>query len=112
MAHLPNTSSLRAAATRPFYVPPFTHHSTASRAAVTRLVSPHPQARYCCELPHRSQVWRVEWNSLGGMLASSEDDGTLHLFRIERRGAGRCVARRVGGGGCRAPAADTYCNTA
>ncbi|KAL1504465.1 hypothetical protein AB1Y20_010870 [Prymnesium parvum] len=45
------------------------------------------QARCCCELAHRSQVWRVEWNALGSMLASSEDDGTLRLFRLERSSA-------------------------
>jgi len=30
---------------------------------------------------HHTEVWRVEWNITGTILASSGDDGTIRLFR-------------------------------
>lgn len=30
---------------------------------------------------HKSEVWRVEWNMTGTVLASSGDDGTVHLWK-------------------------------
>ena len=36
-----------------------------------------------CELPHHSQAWRAEWNACGAMLATSVDDGTIRLYRMD-----------------------------
>ena len=41
------------------------------------------QARCDSELPHHSQVWRVAWNSCGSLLASSVDDGSMHVYRMD-----------------------------
>ena len=43
-------------------------------------------ARCCAELPHRLQVWRVSWNASGSMLATSEDDGTVRVFKMDGSG--------------------------
>ena len=40
----------------------------------------------CAELAHRSQVWRVAWNASGSMLATSEDDGTVRVFKMDQHG--------------------------
>jgi nucleoporin SEH1 len=40
----------------------------------------------CATLPHRSQVWRVSWNASGSLLASSEDDGTVRVFKMDPSG--------------------------
>ena len=47
------------------------------------------RAACCAELAHRSQVWRVAWNAAGSMLASSEDDGTVHVFQMDSAGGWR-----------------------
>ena len=39
-----------------------------------------------CELPHHSQAWRCEWNACGAMLATSVDDGTIRLYRMDAEG--------------------------
>ena len=46
-------------------------------------------ATCCAELPHRSQVWRVQWNASGSMLATSEDDGSVKVFKQDASGAWR-----------------------
>jgi len=38
------------------------------------------------ELLHDSQVWRVEWNSCGSMLAAGVDDGHVHVYSRDGRG--------------------------
>ena len=43
----------------------------------------------CAELIHRSQVWRVQWNASGSMLATSEDDGSVQCFRQDANGSWR-----------------------
>jgi len=43
-------------------------------------------ASCCAELAHRSQVWRVSWNASGSMLATSEDDGTVRVFKMDAAG--------------------------
>jgi WD40 repeat protein len=43
----------------------------------------------CAELVHRSQVWRVQWNASGSMLATSEDDGSVQCFRQDANGSWR-----------------------
>ncbi len=39
-------------------------------------------------LPRDLQAWRVEWNVLGTVLASSGDDGVVKLWRKKRGGGG------------------------
>ena len=41
------------------------------------------------ELSHRSQVWRVQWNASGSMLATSEDDGSVKIYRQDASGGWR-----------------------
>jgi hypothetical protein len=38
------------------------------------------------ELPHHAQVWRVSWNKCGSMLASSVDDGSMHVYKMDAKG--------------------------
>ena len=38
------------------------------------------------ELSHRSQVWRVQRNASGSMLATSEDDGSVKIYRQDASG--------------------------
>ncbi|GLD97402.1 hypothetical protein PINS_up006086 [Pythium insidiosum] len=40
---------------------------------------------------HDSEVWRVEWNITGTMLASSGDDGTVRLWKSDSDGNWDCV---------------------
>ncbi|KAJ0404329.1 hypothetical protein ATCC90586_007643 [Pythium insidiosum] len=40
---------------------------------------------------HDSEVWRVEWNITGTMLASSGDDGTVRLWKCDSEGNWDCV---------------------
>ena len=47
------------------------------------------KVRCCAELPHRSQVWRVSWNASGSMLATSEDDGSVSVFKMDAHGGWR-----------------------
>jgi nucleoporin SEH1 len=49
-------------------------------------------ATCCAEMPHRSQVWRVSWNASGSMLASSEDDGSVRVFKMDSSGGWRNAA--------------------
>ena len=35
------------------------------------------------QLHHESEVWRVEWNVTGTMLASSGDDGTVRMWKSD-----------------------------
>ena len=37
-----------------------------------------------CEWQHGTQVWRVEWNACGSMLAASADDGVVHIYKHAR----------------------------
>lgn len=39
-----------------------------------------------CDLLHDSQVWRVEWNSCGSMLAAAVDDGHVHIYVRDGQG--------------------------
>jgi nucleoporin SEH1 len=43
----------------------------------------------CAELAHRSQVWRVGWNPSGSMLAASEDDGQVSVYKMDAAGGWR-----------------------
>ena len=38
------------------------------------------------ELPHHAQVWRVSWNKCGSMLASTIDDGSMHVYKMDAKG--------------------------
>lgn len=40
---------------------------------------------------HDSEVWRVEWNVAGTMLASTGDDGTVRLWKSDFEGNWTCV---------------------
>ncbi|GMF09580.1 unnamed protein product [Phytophthora lilii] len=40
---------------------------------------------------HDSEVWRVEWNVTGTMLASSGDDGTVRMWKSDFEGNWACV---------------------
>lgn len=40
---------------------------------------------------HDSEVWRVEWNITGTMLASSGDDGTVRMWKSDFEGNWACV---------------------
>ena len=46
-------------------------------------------ARCCADLPMNSQVWRVSWNASGSMLATSEDDGNVQIFKMDSAGSWR-----------------------
>ncbi|KAF2077876.1 hypothetical protein CYY_000838 [Polysphondylium violaceum] len=39
-----------------------------------------------CKNDHRSEVWRVEWNITGTVLASSGDDGNVFLWKCNMNG--------------------------
>ena len=39
-----------------------------------------------CLREHNSEVWRVEWNVTGTLLASSGDDGQVRLWRASLQG--------------------------
>jgi len=41
------------------------------------------------ELAHDSQVWRVEWNACGSMLAAGVDDGHVHVYTRDGQGGWR-----------------------
>jgi len=41
---------------------------------------------------HQSEVWRVEWNVTGTILASSGDDGTVRLFRANFSNEWKCIS--------------------
>lgn len=41
---------------------------------------------------HDSEVWRVEWNVAGTMLASSGDDGTVRMWKSDHQGSWACVS--------------------
>jgi nucleoporin SEH1 len=41
---------------------------------------------------HDSEVWRVEWNVAGTMLASSGDDGTVRMWKSDHQGNWACVS--------------------
>ena len=34
-------------------------------------------------MDHQSEVWRVQWNITGTILASSGDDGTVRLYQSD-----------------------------
>jgi nucleoporin SEH1 len=40
---------------------------------------------------HNCEVWRVEWNVTGTILASSGDDGNVYFFRSDFEGKWKCV---------------------
>jgi nucleoporin SEH1 len=46
---------------------------------------------------HDSEVWRVEWNITGSVLASSGDDGTVRLWRCTNEGKWDCISEICGG---------------
>jgi len=39
-----------------------------------------------CQMDHHAEVWRVEWNITGTILASSGDDGNVHLWKAALTG--------------------------
>lgn len=41
---------------------------------------------------HQSEVWRVEWNITGTILASSGDDGVVRLFKTNFEGKWMCLS--------------------
>lgn len=41
---------------------------------------------------HGSEVWRVEWNLTGSILASSGDDGTVRLWKSNRVGEWKAIS--------------------
>jgi len=41
---------------------------------------------------HHSEVWRVEWNITGTILASSGDDGTVRLYRTNFLNEWKCLS--------------------
>mmetsp|Transcript_28106 Transcript_28106/g.59055 ORF Transcript_28106/g.59055 Transcript_28106/m.59055 type:complete len:141 (-) Transcript_28106:23-445(-) len=43
-------------------------------------------ATCACELAHSSQVWRVEWNVCGSLLAASVDEGRVHVYKLDAKG--------------------------
>lgn len=56
-----------------------------------------------CHDHHHSQVWRVEWNVTGTMLASSGDDGTIRMWQSDYQGNWVCVSTVCGELGSIAP---------
>lgn len=49
-----------------------------------------------CLTHHNSQIWRVEWNVTGTMLASSGDDGTVRMWKSDYEGNWVCVSTIAG----------------
>nr|CCA17427.1 nucleoporinlike protein putative [Albugo laibachii Nc14] len=45
---------------------------------------------------HDAEVWRVEWNVTGTMLASSGDDGTVHMWKCDCDGNWVCISTIAG----------------
>lgn len=45
-----------------------------------------------CFREHEAEVWRVEWNVVGTVLASSGDDGTLRLFKMNFNSEWKCLS--------------------
>eukprot|EP01117_Protostelium_nocturnum_P015918 TRINITY_DN6204_c1_g1_i1.p1 TRINITY_DN6204_c1_g1~~TRINITY_DN6204_c1_g1_i1.p1 ORF type:complete len:316 (-),score=59.73 TRINITY_DN6204_c1_g1_i1:69-1016(-) len=45
---------------------------------------------------HKSEVWRVEWNILGTILASSGDDGKVRLYRMNFLNEWKCLSEISG----------------
>ena len=48
------------------------------------------------ELPQGTEVWRCEWNLTGTVLATSGDDGTVRLWRMNFKGEWVCVSEISG----------------
>ncbi|KAL1419884.1 hypothetical protein MTO96_004639 [Rhipicephalus appendiculatus] len=48
---------------------------------------------------HNSQAWRVSWNIIGTILASSGDDGCVRLWKANYMGIWKCIATLQGDGG-------------
>merc|ERR1711879_311584 len=52
--------------------------------------------KWCGELEatfteHNSEVWRVQWNVTGTILASSGDDGTVRLYQVDHENKWACI---------------------
>uniref|UniRef100_A0A0A9XBA1 Nucleoporin SEH1 n=1 Tax=Lygus hesperus TaxID=30085 RepID=A0A0A9XBA1_LYGHE len=47
---------------------------------------------------HNSTVWRVSWNSVGNVLASSGDDGCVRIWRLNKQTTWKCVGTIKGDG--------------
>jgi len=47
---------------------------------------------------HDTQVWRVEWNITGAILASSGDDGCIRLWKANYLDNWKCIAQLKGDG--------------
>lgn len=45
---------------------------------------------------HQSEVWRVEWNITGTILASSGDDGVVRLYKANFNGEWKCLSMITG----------------
>lgn len=41
---------------------------------------------------HHAEVWRVEWNITGTVLASSGDDGTVRLWKTNFQNEWKCMS--------------------
>jgi nucleoporin SEH1 len=41
---------------------------------------------------HQTEVWRVEWNITGTILASSGDDGTVRLWKKNFANEWKCLS--------------------
>ncbi|KAJ5067527.1 nucleoporin seh1 [Anaeramoeba ignava] len=50
-----------------------------------------PNYPFVCE-GHTGEVWKVEWNITGTILASSADDGTVRLWRADIDGKWNCLS--------------------
>ncbi|XP_077561814.1 nuclear pore complex protein Nup44A [Haemaphysalis longicornis] len=48
---------------------------------------------------HNTQAWRVSWNIIGTILASSGDDGCVRLWKANYMGIWKCIATLQGDGG-------------
>ena len=48
-------------------------------------------SQVACLRQHKAEVWRVEWNITGTVLASSGDDGVARLWRSSIQGVWQCV---------------------
>ncbi|KAI9910739.1 hypothetical protein PsorP6_010858 [Peronosclerospora sorghi] len=60
---------------------------------------------------HDSEVWRVEWNVTGTMLASSGDDGTVRMWKSDSEDEWACVNTICGDLGPVAPPPMDLCTS-
>lgn len=63
------------------------------------------EVRTPAQLDHKAtQVWRVEWNVTGTILATAADDGCIRLYKANYQGTWQCISNIYGDGSVSTPA--------